>query len=135
MRNSWPVKKASPSLCSPPSGTGSRDVRPSPGKVPPPSQRVTPLRKWSGLERLRAGDHPTACSPESSQSIVASQSVDIGSYTGEIVSAIVAQAFDYLDAPVLKVGARTGIAPQSHILEAAFLPNADDIAKAAKSIL
>ncbi|MDI6774830.1 MAG: dehydrogenase E1 component subunit alpha/beta [Verrucomicrobiota bacterium] len=67
--------------------------------------------------------------------IVVSQSVDIGSFTGEIVSRVVAEAFDYLDAPVLKVGARNGIAPQSHILEAAFLPNANDIVAAAMGIL
>ena len=39
------------------------------------------------------------------------------------------------DAPVLRVGAKDGIAPQSHVLEAAFLPNAQDIVAAAKSIL
>lgn len=67
--------------------------------------------------------------------VVASQAVNIGSFTGEIASNIMAQAFDDLDAPVLRVGARDGIAPQSHILEAAFLPNANDIVAAAKSIL
>ena len=67
--------------------------------------------------------------------VVASQCVDIGSFTGEIASRIMAEAFDYLDAPVLRVGARNGIAPQSHILEKAFLPNADDIVAAAKKLL
>ncbi len=67
--------------------------------------------------------------------VVASQAVHIGSYTGEIASTIQDQAFDYLDAPVKRVGARNGIAPQSHILEAAFLPNVQDILDAARSIL
>ena len=67
--------------------------------------------------------------------VVASQAVHIGSYTGEIASTIQDVAFDYLDAPVKRVGARNGIAPQSHILEAAFLPNANDILTAANSIL
>ena len=67
--------------------------------------------------------------------VVASQCVSIGSYTGEIASMVMAKAFDYLDAPVVRVGAENGIAPQSHILEAAFLPDADDIAAAARSIL
>jgi len=67
--------------------------------------------------------------------VVASQAIDIGSYTGEIASRIMERAFDYLDAPVLRVGARNGIAPQSHVLEAAFLPNAKDIVKAANDIL
>jgi 2-oxoisovalerate dehydrogenase E1 component len=67
--------------------------------------------------------------------IVASHAVNIGSFTGEIVSRIMEQAFDDLDAPVLRVGAKNGIAPQSHILEAAFLPNAGDIVAAARRIL
>ncbi len=67
--------------------------------------------------------------------VVASQAIQIGSYTGEIASAIQDEAFDYLDAPVKRVGARNGIAPQSHILEAAFLPNVNDILAAASAIL
>jgi pyruvate/2-oxoglutarate/acetoin dehydrogenase E1 component len=67
--------------------------------------------------------------------VVASQAVNIGSFTGEVASNIQAEVFDYLDAPVLRVGAKNGIAPQSHILEAVFLPTADDIVAAAKSIL
>ncbi|MSU46631.1 MAG: pyruvate dehydrogenase [Lacunisphaera sp.] len=67
--------------------------------------------------------------------VVASQAISIGSYTGEIASTIQDRAFDYLDAPVKRVGAKNGIAPQSHILEAAFLPNAGDIIAAANSIL
>jgi len=67
--------------------------------------------------------------------VVASHTIHIGSYTGEIASTIQDEAFDYLDAPVKRVGAKNGIAPQSHILEAAFLPNANDIITAANSIL
>jgi len=67
--------------------------------------------------------------------VVASQCISIGSFTGEIAATIMDRAFDYLDAPVIRVGAENGIAPQSHVLEAAFLPNADDIADAARSIL
>ncbi len=67
--------------------------------------------------------------------VVVSQAVHIGSFTGEIVSNIQEQAFDYLDAPVRRVGARDGIAPQSHILEAAFLPDANDILAAAETII
>ena len=67
--------------------------------------------------------------------VVASQAVHIGSYTAEIASTIQDEAFDDLDAPVKRVGARNGIAPQSHILEAAFLPNVNDILAAANAIL
>ena len=67
--------------------------------------------------------------------VVVSQAVHIGSYTGEIASTIQDLAFDYLDAPVKRVGAKNGIAPQSHILEAAYLPSVTDILNAANAIL
>jgi 2-oxoisovalerate dehydrogenase E1 component len=67
--------------------------------------------------------------------VVASQAIHIGSYTGEIASTISDAIFDYLDAPVKRVGAKNGIAPQSHILEAAFLPNVNDLLAAANAIL
>ena len=67
--------------------------------------------------------------------VVASQCINTGSFTGEIASNIMSAAFDYLDAPVMRVGAKDGIAPQSHILEAVFLPTAKDIVAAAVEIL
>jgi 2-oxoisovalerate dehydrogenase E1 component len=67
--------------------------------------------------------------------VVASQAIHIGSYTGEIASTIQDAVFDYLDAPVKRVGAKNGIAPQSHILEAAFLPSVNDLIAAANAIL
>jgi pyruvate/2-oxoglutarate/acetoin dehydrogenase E1 component len=67
--------------------------------------------------------------------VVVSQAVSLGSFTGEIASTIQHQAFDYLDAPVVRVGAKNGIAPQSHVLEGVFYPKVEDIVSAAKSIL
>ncbi len=67
--------------------------------------------------------------------VVASQAVNVGSFTAEIASRIMSEAFDYLDAPVLRVGSKDGIAPQAETLEAAFLPNASDILAACKEIL
>jgi len=67
--------------------------------------------------------------------VVASQAIHIGSYTGEIASTLQELAFDYLDAPIQRVGAKNGIAPQSHILEAAFLPDVNDVLAAANLIL
>ena len=66
--------------------------------------------------------------------VVASHCIHIGSFTAEIASTIMAEAFDYLDGPVMRVGAKNGIAPQSHILEEAFLPTANDIVVATKAI-
>jgi len=67
--------------------------------------------------------------------VVISQAVSLGSFTGEVASTIQQQAFDYLDGPVVRVGAKNGIAPQSHVLEEVFYPRVDDIVAAAKSIL
>jgi len=67
--------------------------------------------------------------------VVVSQCVTIGSFMGEIIATIQEHVFDYLDAPIMRVGAKDGIAPQSYVLEAVFLPNANDIFQAAKAIL
>ena len=67
--------------------------------------------------------------------VVASHAVGIGSFTGEIASRIMAEAFDYLDAPVLRVGAKDGIAPQAYTLEDAFLPHDRDLAAAVRQLL
>ena len=53
----------------------------------------------------------------------------------EIVARVVEHAFDYLDAPVARIGAQNGISPQAESLEKAFLPNAGDIYTAAKGLL
>ncbi|MDD3886282.1 MAG: alpha-ketoacid dehydrogenase subunit beta [Victivallaceae bacterium] len=66
--------------------------------------------------------------------LVVSQCVDIGSFTGEIVSQIMANCFDDLAAPVLKLGACNGIAPQAVTLEKAFLPHPEDMAAAVKKL-
>jgi 2-oxoisovalerate dehydrogenase E1 component len=67
--------------------------------------------------------------------VVASQCVSMGSFAGEVASQVMERVFDYLDAPVVRVGAENGIAPQSYVLEAAFLPDAEDIAAAARGII
>jgi pyruvate/2-oxoglutarate/acetoin dehydrogenase E1 component len=67
--------------------------------------------------------------------VVVAQAVNIGSFTAEVAATVQARVFDWLDAPVLRVGARDGIAPQSHVLETAFLPNAGDVLAAARSLL
>jgi 2-oxoisovalerate dehydrogenase E1 component len=67
--------------------------------------------------------------------VVVSHCVTIGSFMGEVVATIQENVFDSLDGPILRVGARNGIAPQSQVLEAVFLPKPADIIAAVKSIL
>jgi pyruvate/2-oxoglutarate/acetoin dehydrogenase E1 component len=67
--------------------------------------------------------------------VVVSQAVHMGSFTGEVASTVQQEVFDYLDAPVMRVGAKNGITPQSHVLEAVFYPGVEDILAAARAIL
>ncbi len=67
--------------------------------------------------------------------VVASQAILSGSFVNEIVARIQAEAFDYLDGPIGRIGSKSGISPQAEGLEKAFLPNADEIYRAAKALL
>jgi len=67
--------------------------------------------------------------------VVAAQAVLIGSFVNEIVARIQMEVFDYLDAPVGRIGAANGISPQAEGLEKAFLPNAADIYAAVAALL
>ncbi len=69
------------------------------------------------------------------RAIVASQACRTGSYTGEIASQIQELAFDYLDAPVGRVGALDGVSPQSYVLEQAYLPSVATIVAAARRLV
>jgi 2-oxoisovalerate dehydrogenase E1 component len=62
--------------------------------------------------------------------VVASQAVLMNSFVNEVLARIQLEAFDDLDGPVGRVGARNGISPQAESLEKAFLPNAGDIVAA-----
>ena len=59
--------------------------------------------------------------------LVVSQAVSQGSYTGEIASTVQARAFDYLDGPVLRLGAMNCVSPSSIALEKVYLPDAEAI--------
>lgn len=59
--------------------------------------------------------------------LIVSQAVRTGSFTGEIACRIEEVVFDYLDAPIVRMGARDAISPQSYVLERAYLPYAEDI--------
>jgi len=66
--------------------------------------------------------------------IVTSQACTTGSYTGEVCAQVQQAAFDYLDAPIARVGAVDAVSPQSYVLETAYLPNAEKVVAAAKAL-
>ena len=66
--------------------------------------------------------------------VVASQAILVGSFVNEVVARVQAEAFDYLDGPVGRIGAANGISPQAEGLERAFLPTAGDIVVAVRAL-
>jgi len=66
--------------------------------------------------------------------VVTSQAVSQGSYTGDVASQIQERAFDYLDAPVLRLGALNGVIPTAKTLEREFLPDADKLVARVKQL-
>jgi len=67
--------------------------------------------------------------------VVACQACRTGSFTAEVAARIQEEAFDYLDAPVARIGSADGISPQSEVLEREYLPNAADLVAAALGLL
>ncbi len=63
--------------------------------------------------------------------VVACQAVKTGSFTAEVAARIQQEAFDYLDAPIERIGSADAISPQSEVLEKAYLPDVDTIVQSA----
>src|SRR5919205_114623 len=67
--------------------------------------------------------------------IVSHEAYTRGGYGAEIVSRVVDAAFDYLDAPPLRVCARDVPVPYSAVLETAALPQVEDLVAAARALV
>ena len=65
------------------------------------------------------------------RAVVACQACRTGSFTGEVAARIQEEAFDFLDAPVARIGSADAISPQSEVLEKAYLPDVNTIVQAA----
>jgi pyruvate dehydrogenase E1 component beta subunit len=61
------------------------------------------------------------------RALIAHEAVMIGGLGAEIAARIQEQAFDWLDAPVARLGAPFTPVPASPVLEDAFVPNTDSI--------
>ena len=66
--------------------------------------------------------------------VVACQACRTGSFTAEVAARIQEEAFDYLDAPVARIGSEDAISPQSTVLEKAYLPDVGSMVKAALAL-
>lgn len=69
------------------------------------------------------------------RALIVHEAVRFGGFGGEIVAQIQEEAFDYLDAPIARVGAPFSPVPFSPALEKLYIPNADSIVAAAKKQL
>ncbi len=67
--------------------------------------------------------------------VVAHEAVEHGGFGAEIAAQVQAAAFDYLDAPIVRVGAPFAPIPFSPPLEDAYLPGVDEIAAAVRELL
>ena len=66
--------------------------------------------------------------------VVAHEAVEHGGFGAEIAAQVQAAAFDYLDAPIGRVGAPFAPIPLSPPLEDAYLPGADEIVAAVRAV-
>jgi 2-oxoisovalerate dehydrogenase E1 component len=67
--------------------------------------------------------------------LVAHEDVLFMGFGAEIAAIVAEQAFEYLDAPIMRVGGKYTPIPHSPILEKAVLPNADWVEAAAEKLL
>ena len=67
--------------------------------------------------------------------VVAHEAVEHGGFGAEIVAQVQAAAFDFLDAPIARVGAPFAPIPLSPPLEDAYLPGPDEIVAAVRALL
>ena len=67
--------------------------------------------------------------------VVVHEAVRFGGLGGEIAATIQEEAFDYLDAPIARVGAPFSPVPFSPVLEQAYIPNADRIVNEVNNLL
>ncbi len=69
------------------------------------------------------------------RAMIVHEAVRFGGIGGEIAAQIQEEAFDYLDAPVARVGAPFSPVPFSPALESLYVPNAERIIKEARKML
>lgn len=72
---------------------------------------------------------------KTNRAVVVHEAVRTCGIGAEIAATISQEAFDYLDAPVQRIGAPFTPVPFAPVLEQLYLPNADDIVKAVREVV
>ena len=92
---------------------------------------VLDLRSLAPLDR----DAILTTVSKTSRALLLYEARRTGGIGGELAAIIAEDAFEYLDAPVMRVASADTPVPYSPPLEAAFLPNADKVVAAAQKLI
>jgi pyruvate dehydrogenase E1 component beta subunit len=86
---------------------------------------VRPLDRNAVLESVK----------KTNRLVVLEEAWPFGNVATELTYLVQSEAFDYLDAPVIKINTADTPAPYSPVLLAEWLPNSDDVVKAVKKVM
>jgi len=92
---------------------------------------VLDLRSLAPLDR----EAVIATVAKTSRAVILHEATRTGGIGGELAAIVAEEAFEYLDAPVVRVASADTPAPYAPPLEAAFLPNVDKVVAAAKRLV
>jgi len=89
------------------------------------------------LRTVRPMDHGAILKSvkKTNRLVILEEAWPFGNVSTEITYQIQSQAFDYLDAPIVRLNTADTPAPYSPVLLAEWLPNAEDVIKAVKKVL
>ncbi len=89
------------------------------------------------LRTVRPMDHKTIIDSvkKTNRLVILEEAWPFGNVSTEITYQVQSQAFDYLDAPIIKINTADTPAPYSPVLLQEWLPNAGDVIKAVKKVL
>jgi len=89
------------------------------------------------LRTVRPMDHDAILKSvrKTNRLVILEEAWPFGNVSTEITYQIQSQAFDYLDAPIVRLNTADTPAPYSPVLLAEWLPNAEDVIKAVKKVL
>ena len=89
------------------------------------------------LRTVRPMDHDAILNSvkKTNRLVILEEAWPFGNVATEITYQVQSQAFDYLDAPIIKINTADTPAPYSPVLLAEWLPNSDDVVKAVKKVM
>jgi len=89
------------------------------------------------LRTVRPMDHQTILDSvkKTNRLVILEEAWPFGNIATEITYQVQEQAFDYLDAPIIKINTADTPAPFSPVLLAEWLPNSEDVIKAVKKVM